>query len=163
MYVLGGKPLKQLGGEYIAKAERFDTVHNKWKEIANMQRVRGNASGVATRGKIFVAGGEGRGYELSKSCEVYNISTNEWQFIGSLNVPRLRGNMVCVNGTLYVLGGSRHPEWFLPEYTVEKYDATINKWAKKTSIPVDEFKDKSKPSFKCCALKLSKGVIDKLK
>ena len=161
MYVLGGKPLKQLGGEYIAKAERFDTVHNKWEEIANMQRGRGNAFGVATRGKIFVAGGEGRGYELSKSCEVYNISTNEWHFIGSLNVPRLRGSMVCVNGTLYVLGGSRHPEWVSPEYTVEEYDATTNEWAKKTSIPVDEVKPK--PSFKCCALRLSKGVLDKLK
>ena len=162
MYVLGGEPLQQ-ELEYVAKAERFDTVHNKWEEIADMQQERGFACGVATQGKIFVAGGEGGVDKQLNSCEVYNISTNEWQFIGNLNVPRLCGSMVCVNGTLYVLGGITYRFFVSPEYTVESYDATINEWAKKTSIPVDEFKDKSKPSFKCCALKLSKGVLDKLK
>ena len=29
MYVLGGEPLLQRGGEYVAKAERFDTVQYK--------------------------------------------------------------------------------------------------------------------------------------
>ena len=36
MYVLGGETLRQTVGEHIAKAERFDTVHNKWEEIADM-------------------------------------------------------------------------------------------------------------------------------
>ena len=61
MYVLGGEPLQQRGGEHVAKAERFDTVYNKWEEIADMQQERGFAFGVATQGKIFVAGGNGRG------------------------------------------------------------------------------------------------------
>jgi len=81
LYVLGGK---QRSWECVAKAERFDTVQNKWEEIADMQEKRECAFGVATQGKIFVAGGRG---PVSKTCEVYNISTNEWQFIGSLNVP----------------------------------------------------------------------------
>ena len=37
MYVLGGAPLQQ-ELEYVAKAERFDTVQNKWEEIADMQQ-----------------------------------------------------------------------------------------------------------------------------
>ena len=164
MYVLGGKPLQQLRGEYIAKAERFDTVHNKWEEIANIQRGRGNAFGVATQGKIFIAGGEVREYEQLKSCEVYTISTNEWQFIGSLNVPRLRGSMVCVNGGLYVLGGSKYSHGTSPEYTVESYNPTTNEWIQKTSIPVDRIPgDKERDSFKGCALKLPKGMLAKLK
>ena len=163
MYVLGGEYSERKGDVHDAKAERFDTVHNKWEEIADMQQERSCAFGVATQGKIFVAGGEGRGDEELKSCEVYTISTNEWQFIGSLNVPRVWGSMVCVNGTLYVLGGSAYRLLVSPEYTVESYDPTINEWAIKTFIPLDKVKDKSEPSFKGCALKLSKGVLDKLK
>ena len=156
MYVLGGELLQQEVREYVTKAERFDTVHNKWEEIADMQQERGCAFGVATQGKIFVAGGEGRGNKQLKSCEVYNISTNEWQFIGILNVPRLWGSMVCVNGTLYVLGGSQ-------SYTVESYDPTVKTWTQRASIPVDKIPGKKKPSFKGCAMKIPKVVLDKLK
>ena len=156
MYVLGGEPLWRRGQEYIAKGKRFDTVQNKWEEIADMQQERSHAFGVATQGKIFVAGGHWRGEKELNSCEMYNISTNEWQFIGNLNVPRFCGSMVCVNGTLYVLGGSSFAS---PEYTVESYDPTTKEWTKSTSIP----EDGSKPLLKGCALRLSKGVLEKLK
>ena len=161
MYVLGGELLQEERGECVAKAERFDTVQNKWEEIADMQQERGCAFGVATQGKIFVAGGEGRGEKQLKSCEVYTISTNEWQFIGSLNVPRLWGSMVCVNGTLYVLGGSQ--KYLRFEYTVESYDPTLKKWTQRASIPVDKIPGDNKPSFKGCALKLPRVVFSKLK
>ena len=164
MYVLGGKPSQQGGGEYVAKAERFDTVHNKWEQIADMQQERGFSCGVATPGKIFVAGGKDKlGKQLLKSCEVYNISTNEWHFIGNLSVPRVLGSMVCVNGTLYVLGGSKiqHTQTL---YTVESYNSTAKEWIQKTSIPVDRIPGAKKPaSFKGCALKLPKGMLAKLK
>ena len=164
MYVLGGKPLQEEGGSHIAKAERFDTVHNKWEEIADMQQERGFACGVATQGKIFVAGGNGRGNKQLNSCEVYNISTNEWQFIGSLSVPRFFGSMVCVNGALYVLGGSRYPSFTSPLYTVESYNPTTNEWIQKTFIPVERIPAAKEPgSFKGCALKLPKGMLAKLK
>ncbi|KAJ7358817.1 Kelch-like member 33 [Desmophyllum pertusum] len=38
LYVIGGKPPHW---EYVAKAERFDTVEKKWEEIADMQQARG--------------------------------------------------------------------------------------------------------------------------
>ena len=49
VYVYGGN----LAREYFSKAERFDTVENKWEEIANMHRARRCAFGVATEGKIW--------------------------------------------------------------------------------------------------------------
>ena len=163
MYVLGGEPTQQRGGAYVAKAERFDTVHNKWEQIADMQQGRGCAFGVATQGKIFVAGGNGNRNNRLKSCEVYIISTNEWQFIGRLNVPRVFGSMVCVNGTLCVLGGIKYP-YNPPLYTVESYNPTRNEWIQKTSIPVDRIPGDERPdSFKGCALKLPKGMLAKLK
>ena len=53
------------------------------EEIAGTQQARGCAFGVATEEEIFVAGGR-ENWELHlKTCEMFNISTNDWQLIGS--------------------------------------------------------------------------------
>ena len=155
LYVCGGR-IKN--GDHVGKAERFDTVENKWEEIANMQLERGNAFGVASEGKIFVAGGHW-GYWYT--CEMFSISTNQWQFIGSLNFSREYGSMVCLKGTLYVLGG-KYPYLEMSHLCVECYDPTEDKWIKKTTIPVEMISEDNKDSFTGCVLKLSKGVLDKL-
>ena len=153
LYVCGGR----LEDNVVAKAERFDTVENKWEEIANMQEERECAFGVATEGKIFLAGGM-QGISWLKTCEMHNISTKEWQFIGSLNALHSYGSMVCLKGTLYVLGGRNAGQW-----NVECYDPSEDKWIKKTTIPVKMIsKDNFSILFKGCVLKLSKGVLDKL-
>ena len=56
---------------------------------------------------------------------MFNISTNEWQLIGSLNVPRVYGSMVCLKGTLSVLGGTGG-SW-LNKLSVECYNHTEDK------------------------------------
>ena len=161
LYVLGGEATRNYSHpEYVTVAERFDTIGHQWEKIADMQQERGEAFGVAFRGKIFVAGGKDRSRKELNSCEVYNITTDEWQFIGSLNVPRSHGSMLCVNGTIYVLGGSR-PR-YANAYTVEVYDPVGNKWTQKTTIPVERIPEKERSSFTGCAMKLSKGVLDKI-
>ena len=161
LYVCGGR----INRDYSTKAERFDTVENKWEEIANMQQKRVGSFGVATEGKIFLAGGRSPGREYYQlfgkwleTCEMYNTSTNEWQLIGSLNVSRAYGSMVCLKGTLYVLGGSSD----LHHLSVEYYDPTRDKWIWKTTIPVEMICKDNKDTFTGCVLKLSKGVLDKL-
>ena len=155
LYVCGG----YLEGEAVTKAERFDTVGNKWEEITNMQRERWNAFGVASEGKIFVVGGKNLQAYL-KTCEMFNVSTNEWQFTGSLNVSRIVGSMVCLKGTLYVLGGI--VKYWGSQLSVECYDPTEDKWIEKTTIPVNMICRDSIYAFTGCVLKLSKGVLDKL-
>ena len=71
LYVCGGK----LGSDSVTKAERFDTVENKWEEIANMQQARGYACGVTTEGKIFVAGGR---ENCGLSVECYDATEDRW-------------------------------------------------------------------------------------
>ncbi|KAL9950818.1 hypothetical protein ACROYT_G043382 [Oculina patagonica] len=107
LYVLGGM---QPHTGYVTKAEKFDTVENKWENIADMQQARGGAFGVATQGKIFVAGGrkDGIWWAQLTTCEVYNISTNKWQSIASLKVNRVLASMVCLKGKVYVLGGTNN-------------------------------------------------------
>ena len=155
LYVCGGF----LEGDFLAKADRFDSVENKWQEIANMQQARGYACGVTTEGKIFVAGGRKDWESVLKTCEMYNISTNEWQFIGSLKVPREDCSMMCLKGTLYVLGGVDIER---SQLNVECYDPTEDKWIEKTTIPVEMIAKDNDDTFTGCVLKLSKGVLDKL-
>ena len=121
-----------------------------------MQQERLYAFGVATEGKIFLAGGIHE-FGWSKTCEVHNISTNEWQFIRSLNAVHSYGSMVCLKGTLYVLGGGS-----ADDLNVECYDPSEDKWMKKTTIPVKMISKDNNSTFKACVLKLSKGVLDKL-
>ena len=158
LYVCGGS----INCDSVTKAERFDTVKNKWEEIANMRQERVDSFGVATDGKIFLAGGEQTGRETKtsrlKTCEMYNTSTNEWQLIGSLNVYRECGSMVCLKGTLYVLGGSSWSSGL----SVECYDPAEDKWIFATTIPVKSISKGNNDTFTGCVLKLSKGVLDKL-
>ena len=155
LYVCGGR----INGVYVTKAERFDTVENKWEEIANMKQRRGDAFGVASEGKIFVAGGQDSQTYL-QTCEMFNISTSEWQFIASLTVDRLCGSLVCLKGTLYVLGGTYGSGG--SQLSVECYDPTEDKWILKTTIPAKMISKGNKDTFTGCVLKLSKGVLDKL-
>ena len=164
LYVCGGR-IKN--GDYATKAERFDTVEKKWEEISDMQQRRVGAFGVATEGKIFLAcGRQSRGVlPLSwlQTCEMYNICTNEWQMIGSLNVSRADGSMVCLKGTVYVVGGTRrHSSYRRSQLIIEYYDPTEDKWIKKTTIPAKTISEENKDTFTGCVLKLSKGILDKL-
>ena len=125
-----------------------------------MQQERGNAFGVATEGKVFVAGGWEDSVWQLRTCEMFNISTNEWHFIGILTVDRACGSMVCLKGTLYVLGGIDDDVESL--LSVECYNPTEDKWIKKTTIPVNMISKDNEDTFSGCVLKLSKGVLDKL-
>lgn len=74
IYLLGGRPVPQ-GNVYVTKAERFNTVENEWEQIADMQEARGCAFGVASEGKIFVAGGSNVSFNTERrlqTCEVYS-------------------------------------------------------------------------------------------
>ena len=157
LYLLGGTSPHT--SQHVAKADRFDITEKKWEEITDMQQARGGAFGVASQEKIFIAGGTDEESTVSKTCEVYNVSTNEWQLIADLNVYRTHGSMVCLGGTLYVLGGFDQSKEN-PEHSVECYDKQ-GKWIVKTTIPVKE-DWKNKKAFKGCVLKFSKGVLNKL-
>ena len=106
-----------------------------------------------------MAGGRQDRRSCLTTCEMYTISTNEWQFIGSLKAPCEDGSMVCLKGTLYVLGGTC--SYGGNKLSVECYDPTKTRWIEKTTIPVKMISKDNKDTFTGCVLKLSKGVLDK--
>ena len=155
LYAFGGKNSRFSNN---GTAERFDTVENEWKRIADMLEERSNAFGVASQEKIFVAGGNGfRG--ILETCEMYNTLTNEWQLVANLNVPRCYGSMVCLNGKLYVLGGQF---WHRGELRVERFDPANDQWIHKTTIPAENMEPRNNNSFIGSVLKLSRELLDKL-
>ena len=156
--VTSGNCLYVLGCAYSSKAGRYDTVTSKWEKIASMQVINSSPFGVASQGKIFVTG---LAESSLSACEVYNVAINEWHTIASLNTRRVSGSMVCVNGTLYVLGGLNDRS-SKPELAVESYDPKVNKWIQRTSIPRYSSSEEEKHSFQACTIKFSKGVLGKL-
>ena len=157
LYAFGGNIPRS--SEYVAIAERFDTVENKWERIADMLEGRSYAFGVASREKIFLAGGENMTGRL-KTCEMYNTLTNEWHLVANLKVPRCYGSMVCLNGKLYVLGGESH--YTRSELSVECFDPANDQWIQETTIPVTNIDPENNDIFTGSVLKLSRELLDKL-
>ena len=69
---------------------------------------------------------------VTATCEVYDGTTNEWQFIESLNAPCCLGSMVCLKGSLYVVEGLPSSSLSL---VAECYDFEEKVWKEKTKLP----------------------------
>ena len=154
-----GNCLYILGGGCSNKASRFDTAESKWEEIASMPISESSPCGVATQEKIFVTSARGQ------QCEVYQVSTDEWHTIPSLNFTRpvVSLSLVCLNETVYVVGVAEKNLSQPAEIVVNSYDLKLNKWIQKTSIPINKSSDEETYSFQCSTLKLSKGLLTKPK
>lgn len=170
LYVISGGWERQESQNSIFQASkyagRFNTVENKWEEIASMQEPRFSACGVSAHGKIFIAGGLNFGrndHLFMQTCEVYDASTNEWQFVASLKAPRADASMLCIEGTLYVVGGVHDIHRTHPALAIERYDLEKNKWKKKTKIPAKKSLPwkKSRVMFKACTQRVFEEVINK--
>ena len=154
-----GKCLYFIGGIPASTAcKKFDTSEIRWDNTAHMLEGRYNAFGAAFQGKIYIAGGKRHGDENLKTCEVYNVMTNEWQFIASLNFPRSEASMACCHGTMYVLGGISN-EGISKALTVECYDSEKNKWVVATKIPSKVATRSDSGKFQACLQRHYKGVL----
>ena len=75
LYLLGGSVPGN--ASYVSKAERFNIAETHWEEIADMQQGRGGAFGVASEGKIFVAGGLNEKNKVTKNARcTMSLPTN---------------------------------------------------------------------------------------
>ena len=154
-----GNCLYILGGGCSNKAGRFDTAESKWEEVASMPVSESSPCGVAIQEKIFVT------YARGQQCELYQVSTNEWHTISSLNFthPVFSRSLVCLNETVYVVGVAEKNSSQPAEIVVNGYDPKLNKWIQKTSIPINKSAKEETYSFQCLTLKLSKGFLTKPK
>ncbi|XP_020630136.1 kelch-like protein 12 [Orbicella faveolata] len=164
LYIIGGTN----SGEAIngtCSVARFGP--EGFETVAGMNEARHNAFGAAMNGKIYVAGGlqrKERGCKVLCTCEVYSPSTDEWQVIASLNVPRHSTSMLCFKGGLYIVGGLRDNKRSR-ELSVEMFYVEENEWKKKSNIPVTcehVGEDGKKPLYKACFANLHRSVLSEL-
>lgn len=137
IYFLGGSDSDS--HDILTDADRYDINTNTRGKIADLQEARMEpAYGAAAYGKIFIAGGTNVDSTVTESCEMYNETTNEWQFIACLSTTPsfFKPTWVCADGKLYVLNGFgfiRHRE----DRKIICYDPDRNEWNEKTQIPVE--------------------------
>ncbi|XP_078377831.1 kelch repeat and BTB domain-containing protein 12-like [Oculina patagonica] len=173
IYVIGGTRLPaSLFEKPLSECTRFDTEAEELQEVAPLKKARKHAFGVCKNDQIFIAGGWGlvgvqdEKVKFLKTCEVYNILTDEWQLIASLTLDRSFGSLVLVDETLYVLGG--HSKTYPVECydIIESYDQERDEWNIKEIVPVSkmisEGRKREEYFFKGCSLRVFKGVLNNL-
>ena len=119
-------------------------------------------------GKIYIAGGMQTDEEICRvlvndTCEMYDPSTNEWQMMPSLNIPRHSSSMVCFQEALYVVGGLKNKNKHSRELSVEVFDFMTNVWEKKSTIPVDyenEEERKKNCHYKACSAAMHRDALE---
>ena len=167
IYFLGGYSEAQF--ETLKNADRYDLSTNSWDKVAELQEPRQNASGAATNEKIFIAGGVSSN-DISKSCEVYFESTNEWQLFMTrfekTPLDSFSPTLLCVGNTLYLL--IRYMTFCSPNLKDEipvgcLYELQGNEWREKTQIPNERILSAvgklNKSSFitSSCSMKVVEG------
>ena len=164
LYIIGGTNCGEAGITGTCSVDLFCRQGLHLENVVAMNEPRHDAFGAAMNGKIYVAGGlqrKGRNCKVLHSCEVYSPSTNEWQVIPSLIVPRHSASMVCFKGALYVVGGLRDNKR-ARELSVEVFHSEENEWKKKSTIPVTcerVGEGGKKPVYKACFANLHRRVL----
>lgn len=154
IYIIGG--YKDLDAS--RQCSRFDTTENKWQEVSDLSYGRYGAHGVGTKEKIYIAGGRDEWCEGVFTCEVYNVSSNEWSSIGSLKCCGVKSMVIC-NELLYVVSASMFPYIQFVKLEIECYDSEKDEWTVKKSVRCNaDVAMKGKAS----SFRFFKGDFDKL-
>ena len=115
------------------------------------------AHGAGVNEKIYIAGGVFQGSLLPESCqcEVYDETTNEWQFITSFVIGNTRiETLLAVDGELYGLSSI---DSFNENVRIDYYNPKTNKWTHKTRLGILR---KRVPATIMCSMKIFKGLFN---
>ena len=162
LYIIGGTKSRFQKALGSTKVLRIDPEAGNCEEVASLNEARHDAFGAAMNGKIYVGGGI-QGSATLKTCEMFNPSTNEWQMMPSLNVPRHSSSMVCFQEALYVVGGMKNKNRRIRELSVEMFDFKSNEWKEKSSIPVNYESDEEEKKnwhYKACSAAVHKDALE---
>ncbi|MEE9319834.1 MAG: hypothetical protein V3U76_05250 [Granulosicoccus sp.] len=91
----------------VAGTDVFDFVTNQWTGGANIPTVRAGAIAVAYDGAVIVAGGEvDTSSDALDTVEAYNVATDSWYALQSLEQKRHSGGGTIVGNRLHMVSGS---------------------------------------------------------
>ena len=149
IYVIGGRVPNVAEADHFDEYEDtvsgrvFDTVSQRWTEIADAPTARNSAAAAVINGLIYVVGGrdnqaldngDQRIVNLP-ALEVYDPKTNRWETRAPM--PQGQGGLgaAAVDGKLYVFGGE---EWFPTPKVFDDvwvYDPQNDTWRSLPALP----------------------------
>ena len=144
---------------FISDVDRYDPKLNIWTQMAPMNEQGGCACVVCLERNIYVFGVtvDPCSSNALVSCEVYDITLNEWQSIASMQVPRFHSSAVLLRDRIYLFGGigsqsvHRHNSQM-----VECYDGKKNAWVGAHSMPYND------TYFRGCPVSMFKDLLHSL-
>ena len=163
LYIIGGTADR--GKTAVCTTNRFDPINKKLEEVADLKWGRYDACGASMNSKVFIAGGWSSIDFYLQNTEAYNPSTNEWQLMAELTIPRFGSSMVCFEGRLFVFGGTTYTDRdrMIRALTVEVFHPESNVWEEVSAIPIKSFEvPHEKNKYQACFARLNKKVIDEL-
>ncbi|CAF1499619.1 unnamed protein product [Rotaria magnacalcarata] len=147
LYITGGAVLEE--GDAVDLVMRFDPRKVEWSaDVAPMRIARSGSTAVVLRRKIYVCGGLQSNTENTNLAEVYDPTTNQWQFIAPMREHRYRPGAAVVNEKIYVCGGQDEQPGKYHE-SVECYSMENDQWTIITELICGR-------SFLACAMLLLK-------
>ncbi|KAL9951200.1 hypothetical protein ACROYT_G043822, partial [Oculina patagonica] len=170
IYFIGGVRFVERQGvenkyAYLSDVDRYDLSQNQWDKVADIQLARSQACGAAANERVFIAGGRfQQDWDwLYRSCEMYNETTNEWQFIASIKKPEAFDTLLTADGKLYAVSCDIQSltecerECELQQLvSVECYEPEKNQWRVKSeiSLPVRDALDEMFPCHPSCSMRI---------
>jgi N-acetylneuraminic acid mutarotase len=112
-------------------------AQNGWERMTDMPTSRSVLKSVEHNGKIYVIGGDNAIKKYEKCNEVYDIETDEWTIMASMDSPRVGHTLEILNNKLYVVGGVESVQQNFSN--ILEYDIETDKWITKCDMPEPRF------------------------
>ena len=100
--------------------EKYDVEQDQWTTLTHKKPMSGYGTGlVELDGKLYVSGGG----DESNSLDCYDISSDTWTTLATMNHGRSDHSLIVKNGSLIVVGGD--------VASIEEYDVANDTWTVK--------------------------------
>ena len=136
VYLIGGSKDSK-GKDVVDETYEVDFTNRQLKRCSKMSSPKVSmAAGLSPDCKYIIIAGGSEGYNLpTNTSEVFDIETQKWRKLPSLNCPRMSASLiVCTQGNVFCFGGidnnPEDPSIFLPLKSIEwlKYEKSDEEW-----------------------------------
>ncbi len=105
---------------------------------AELPGARRAFAGCELDGRFYLVGGMKGEFQPVETCDVFEFATARWSTIAAPARPRIGGQLVALEGRLFLAGGtSRGPDGkSAPDASLESFDPATNSWSTLLDLPV---------------------------
>ena len=110
--------------ESLSSVERLHNLNSQWREAQSINAPRCTLAAVVCRKFIYAFGGYTT--NVGNSVEKYDIGSNTWTDVRSMNVKRPCHAACVLQGKIFVVASYNVAD--IIQQTIESYDPTLDEW-----------------------------------